>query len=309
MFEQESTADMALRSVSQRQQTPSAASPCAQESRISFLDLPCEVRLQIYHLVHLSSPVQQPQLAPWYPNPSLTTHGAHLIVLDDEAHEDASRRGLSHQRPFCRIPTALLQTCQQVHAEACTIPFHTNGFAFDSLFSSGLASALAFTRGRRPWQRDSMRFVRLEVSAREVLMKTARAGTRFADWVQVCEYWSCGLRELRLVVRTEGEGATYEARGAGQGRVGEEVDEDEKLGDAWALVDGETEWIRQGLGRLAALRRLEVELADVRWTRGDKVRWRGRLRASLLSCTARGRTDVEVVCVERRGERRWECMW
>lgn len=279
---------------------PSVAFTGAQERRLSFLDLPCEVRLQIYHLVHLSSPVQQPQLAPWYPNPSLTTQSARLIVPDDEDHKDPPRRGLSEQRPFCRIPTALLQTCQQVHGEACTIPFHANGFAFDSLFSSGLSSALAFTRGRRPWQRGSMRFVRLEVSAREVMMTTAGAGTRFADWVRVCEYWSCGLRELRLVVRTAGEGGINQARGAGRGRVEEEVDEDEKLGDAWALVDGETEWIRQGLGRLAALRRLEVELADVRWTREDKVRWRGRLRASLLSCTASGRTDVEVVCVERR---------
>lgn len=287
---------MALRLVSESKQPPSAASSRAQESSLSFLDLPCEIRLHIYSLVHLSSPVQQPQLAPWCPNPSLAPHSVALIIPDDEDGASSPRRRASPQRPFCRIPTALLQTCQQVHAEACTIPFHANGFAFDSLFSSGLSSALAFTRGRRPWQRDAMRFVRLEVAAREVM------AARLADWARVCEYWSGGLWDLRLVVRTEEaeEEAIYEARGAGQGRVGEEGDE--KLGDAWALVDGETEWIRQGLGRLATLRRLEVELADVGWTREDKARWRGRLRAALLSCAGKARTDVEVVCVERTGK-------
>lgn len=311
-----------------------------EKSSISFLDLPCEIRLQIYHLVHLSSPVQGAQLAPWYPIPTCRTYIVQAVLPvpkqeEEEEEEDRLNSGidtgddvdgeptdhpqrlpaqpcalLSAHRPLCYIPTALLQTCRQVHAEACTIPFHENEFVFVNWFSSGLSSALAFTRGRgaAAWQQAAMRFVRLEVFARDVseavvVFAAAGAtgaasssssssrtactnGTRFADWVQLCGLWS-GVRGLRLVVWMEGGGA-YQVWGAGKGNG---------VGDPWELVRTRTEWIRQGLGALKELRQLEVELADVKWTGEEKVKWCEMLREALVSCNAR--TDVNVVCVAK----------
>lgn len=278
---------MALHPVSQNEPRPSTGSLGEQKSSVSLLDLPCEVRLQIYHWVHLSSPVRQPQLTPWHPNPNPTSHATRAVVPNDHDGGPTTTR----RRPFCRIPTALLQTCRQVHAEARAIPFQANGFVFVNLLSTGLSSALAFTRGRQPWQRAEMRFARLEVSARDVM---APGGSRFADWVQLCRFWSSGLRGLRLVVRTE-EAGTYWEWDAGQER---RRDGSKELRGLWEMVEGRTgtDWIRQGLGRLCGLRELEVELADVKWTGEDKVKWCVRLREMLVSST--GRMETNVVSVE-----------
>lgn len=295
---------MALCPVSQNEPYPSKASVARQKSSVSFLDLPCEVRLQIYHWVHLTSPVRQPQLAPWYPNPNPTSND------DDDEDDDGLARTTTTKtrRPFCRIPTALLQTCRQVHAEARVIPFRANEFVFADLFSTGLSSALAFTRGRRPWQRAEMRFARLEVSARDVVPAAAPAAdwTRLADWVQLCGFWSSGLRGLGLVVRTEGRGGRGGRERERRLLVVDGDDVEEESTSLWEMVEVKkgtstsmsmsTDWIRLGLGRLCGLRELSVQLADVEWTREDKVKWCERLREMLVSCT--GRTEMNVVCVD-----------
>lgn len=315
----------------------STASHGEEKSSISFLDLPCEIRLQIYHLVHLSSPVQGPQLAPWYQIPTCRTHTVQAVLLVPEEEEEEERETsleggtdtgddendepeptdhpqrlpsqpralLSPHRPLCYMPTAVLQTCRHIHAETRMIPFHENEFVFINWFSSGLSSALAFMRGRQAWQRGAMRFVRLEVFASDVseqvvdpatataatapvLAPTARTmwadRTRFTDWVQLCGFWS-GLKGLRLAVWMEGGGA-YQAWGAGKRN---------EVRDPWELVSTRTEWIRQGLAALKELRQLEVELADVKWTAGEKVKWCEMLREALVSC--HGRPEVTVVCV------------
>lgn len=285
-----------------------------KNSPVSLLDLPCEIRLQVYHLVHISSPVKQPQLAPWYPIPTCKTHIVQAVTLSQQ-DDDADDYGAASQyrdlgasthahttkllpphRPFCRIPTALLQTCRQVCAEARAIPFHANEFVFINWFSSGLASALAFARARRAWQREALRWVRLEVFARDV---AGRGAAKFEDWCRLCgEFWGHGLRGLRLTVWMKG-GRAYQAWETGTGRTGSESEMGS--GEGWKLVEERRGWITQGLGKMVGLRQLEVELADVNWTGGEKVAWCGRLLEVLRA--SNGGREVNVVCVEKKPDR------
>ncbi|KAF3764530.1 hypothetical protein M406DRAFT_242047, partial [Cryphonectria parasitica EP155] len=253
--------------------------------------LPIEIRLQIYHWVHLSSPVQHRQLAPWYPIPTCRSHVAQPIVprADDSGDDKEKKRKkktttrttrmtaaetsttlLAPDRPFARMPTALLRTCRQANEEARGIPFRENEFVFINWFSSGLASALGFTRARWPWQRQEMRFVRLEVFARDV---TGAAGpVRARDWAELCGMWT-GLRGLRLTDYDGGSGRRRRRKDTG----GEK--------NPWELVGEEgrrTEWAKKALGRLKELRQLEVEMADVGWPAGEKVRWCEKLRQTVV---------------------------
>jgi len=202
-----------------------AAAPIIKEqkekSRLSFFDLPLEIRLQIYNWVHMASPVRQAPLAPWYPTP---THSAYFLqavmpgfevgastgppstphVVRKTGASAANRdlpghpRLLSPFRPMSRVPTAFLRTCRRLYEEARAVPFHENEFVFVNWFSSGLSTGRAFTRGLRPWQRESIRYVRMEVQGIDL------AGDRAQDWKETCEFWAEGLRGLRLKIAVDG---------------------------------------------------------------------------------------------------------
>lgn len=286
--------------LAESESAPSTSTPEQKKESIGLLDLPYEIRLHIYHLVHVSSPAHHPQLAPWYPIPTCRTYIAQAVVLEGGANiaeanitecktpeqhvqiRPRTTRLLSPHRSLCHIPTAFLQCCQQIYHETRCIPFQENEFVFINWFSSGLSSALSFTRGRKPWQREEMRFVRLEVFAKDIATET-----RFTDWVELCGFWA-GLRGLRLLVRMDGEGA-YQALG--------QYPKKGKLGDLWELVGEKTEWISQGLGLLGGLRQLEIELTDVKWTDQEKVRWCGRVQEVLVSSKE---FEIDVTCVKKK---------
>ncbi|KAK2011388.1 hypothetical protein LZ32DRAFT_498671, partial [Colletotrichum eremochloae] len=284
------------------------------EGNCSFLDLPLEIRLQIYGWVHVMHPVEQGQLAPWYPNPIATAYFHKLVKpqvrAEDRAgtemapeHQSADQNDrtdrwceeilLSPRRPLCGIPSSLMCTSKQVYNECRTLPLHTNEFVFVNWFSSGLWAARAFTRGLNPWQRDEMRFVRLEMLGRDF------TGPELKEWVELCDHWASGLRGLRLKVLVGG--------GLFEPTVTFAALDGNAEAQALGLVPGTAtrrepvpEWIEEGLKRMRALRRLEVELTVLDWGDDEKIAWCVELGRILNDERLEtGRERVVVRCVER----------
>lgn len=309
--------------------TPDTRLYKTDESKLSFLDLPYEIRLRIYHLIHFSSPVLRQQLAPWSCIPTCRTYIVQAIhsTADDADESETSHHDeatapsrpakqqqqqqhfpndkvLSPHRPLCHIPTSFAQTSRQVYAEARIVPWHENEFVFVNWFTPGLSSALAFVQGRQAWQRAEMRFLRLEVFAQDLLNVVSEeesAKKVLADpWVQLCGYLS-GIRGLRLMIFVEG-GVSYSNQTvnhaeANRSLTGYASEKERGMGYMRKLTCDRHEWISEGLVRLRSLRQLEVELVDVKWTPNKKIEWCARLRALLRA--ARGGNDVKIICVER----------
>ncbi|KAK0630025.1 hypothetical protein B0T17DRAFT_207995 [Bombardia bombarda] len=309
----------------------------------SFLHLPPEIRMQIYELINLQSPMRQRQLCAWYPNPAYKAHYLRAVVSpgsspvavigsgkesphdqesastsesDSESykggkplfkvaswsehhhqqHQEPRRhRLLSPHRPIGCIPHAMLRTCRQVYLEARCIPFRENEFVFLTWFSSGLSTARAFVGSMCRWQQESMRYARLEVPAREVFCAGcvgSGSGSRQqkleADWGELCEYWSVGLRGLRLKIDLGQEDA-YSSPSSSSSSSSSPFWICEQCG-----------WVDGGLRKLRALRSLEVELKGSRplLTVDWKLGWCEDLRAQIND----GKTEdefVSVVCVEK----------
>ncbi|KAK3382980.1 hypothetical protein B0T24DRAFT_519066 [Lasiosphaeria ovina] len=320
---------------------PTAATPAAavgerRRAAPGFLELPLEIRLQIYGWVHLQHPMRPAELM-GYPSPNYSAYFVETIVpgvlatrVEDEptkmhrTTEDVAttpppphpprqqHRLLSPHRPLCYVPTAVLQTCRQVYAEARATPFHGNEFIFSTWFSSGLAAASAFVHKtlRSGWQRQALRFARLELHVKDL----CTAGPRLRDWEALCETLSPGLRGLRLKIDLDDRTllsavsvgrppARVWARpsmhddsvsddgddsGGGRGTV---------FSPAWSREP--FRWVDAGLAALAALRFLEVELAGMPGlSNDDKSAWCESL-AERLNRGRDPRATVSVVCVER----------
>ncbi|KAK2042497.1 hypothetical protein LZ31DRAFT_567171 [Colletotrichum somersetense] len=285
-----------------------------------FLHLPLEIRLQIYGWVHDMHPVEHAQLAPWYPNPISSAYLHRLVKpqggaedragiekapghhsADEDERSDSWQGGilLSPRRPLCGIPSSLMCTSKQVYNECRALPLHTNEFVFVNWFSSGLCAARAFTRGLEPWQRDEMRFARLEMLGRNF------TGPTLKEWIELCGHWASGLRGLRLKVLVGGgplePTTTFAAlNGNAEARA---------LGLATgiaALREPAPEWIEEGLKQMRALTRLEIELTVLDWDNDEKIAWCAEL-GRILNDGRReaGRERVVVRCVERLVEERW----
>lgn len=278
--------------------------------KLTFLDLPLEIRLEIYSHVHLAHPMQQAELCPWYPTPK---HSAYFLAPimtpifwregnDDTPHSTTSLtdgrrpfqkppRLLSPHRPQSYLPSALFRVSRQVYAEARCLPFHDNEFVFVTWFSSGLSAARAFVRGLRPWQRGAMRHARIEMQIRDL-----GDGARLAVWEELCGYWSEGLRGLRLKVELEDLGVKF---GKAQ--------EPEQEGAWWPLEKafaprtwtGEPyRWV-EGLKALKELSAVEIELVGGKgMPERDGVEWCAAVERMLNA----GRDgQVRVVCVGKVG--------
>ncbi|KAK1972273.1 hypothetical protein LY78DRAFT_676264 [Colletotrichum sublineola] len=181
-------------------------------------------------------------------------------------------------------------TSKQVYNECRTLPLHTNEFVFVNWFSSGLWAARAFTRGLNPWQRDEMRFVRLEMLGRD--------------------FTGPELKELKVLV----------GGGLSEPTVTFAALDGNAEAQALGLVPGTAtrrepvpEWIEEGLKRMRALRRLEVELTVLDWGDDEKIAWCVELGRILNDERLEtGRERVVVRCVERlmdeRGPKRQVCL-
>lgn len=289
----------------------------------AFLDLPFEIRLQIYGWVHAMHPIQHAQLAPWYPTPTYSAYYLKPVEAEkgsrregkSNRHKDHERQEtltttnagasateddeeplLSPHRPLCGLPSALLRTSRQVYRECRTIPFQTNEFVFVNWFSSGLWAARAFTRGLGAWQRGDMRFTRLEMLGRDF------TGPALREWVELCACWAGGMRGLRLKILIGGGIFEPTATFAALNNNAEA-----QAIDIWRFPEQSPEWIEEGLRKMGRLRRLEVELSVLDWDDGQKIEWCASLERILNEGREKARC-VRVRCVERlmedRGPRR-----
>jgi len=119
---------------------------------------------------------------------------------------------LPASRPCSRLPTALLLSSRTIYHESRTLPYSTNEFVFPSWFTSGLCSATNFftTNLVTDWQRDSVRWVRIEVLSKDLgavsvasfeeggSVQTPLSST--SGWVQLCQSMTRGVRGLRVKI-------------------------------------------------------------------------------------------------------------
>ncbi|KAI2604474.1 uncharacterized protein GGS25DRAFT_534878 [Hypoxylon fragiforme] len=293
-----------------------------------FMDLPFEIRQQVYRWLHLMTPIRLTQFAPWYPNPISRAYHVRAVTLGEGGSGSAASSTtatrpaaaaprptptptspllLSHSRPHCCLPTALLTTSKQIYLESRHLPFLANEFVFVNWFASGLWAARCFLRGLCAWQMQAMRYARLELLSRDLCGRYAEE-----EWRGLCEGWAGGLRGLRLKVLCSGSGS---GGGGGGGRGGSPV-----LGQgvSWVVAGSPQrgaptvqirdergraeEWVENGLKKLRRLRWLEVELAVADWDDGMKVDWCRSLEEAVNEGRGRGGEGGEVVrvsCVER----------
>lgn len=260
----------------------------AQERKLTLLSLPLEIRLHIYHWLHLMSPVRHAQLAPWYPTP---VHCQYILrpldhilrPLDHEAEPDGEAKGLlSPYRPLSGLPTSLLRANSQIYHEARLIPFSQNEFVFVNWFASGLWAARAFTRALAPWQRGALRYVRLEVLARDVVV----GGAGREEWRALCGEWASGVRGLRMKMVLGSSTATVSGPSVG--------------GGMGPRSEAARRWVGEGLGLMRKLERVEMEVVSRGMSDEAKMLWCEKLERELREG---GLKWAVVVCAEKVHER------
>jgi hypothetical protein len=211
--------------------------------------------------------------------------------LDSNASATLSTpRLLPASRPLSCVPSTLLRTCRQVYEEAKGMPFSNNEFVFLNWFSSGLSVAHAFSRGLQPWQRDEIRWVRLEAQCEDF-----RSDDQLAKWVELCGMWSRSLRGLRLKVAVTDSSfaSSLRVRTAGTSPSGER-----RTAPDAQMAEKLSFWVKEALTKLASLEQLEVELSENRMSNEQKLEWCEDLDRALNQHRERGAT-VSIICVER----------
>ncbi|KAJ3534249.1 hypothetical protein NM208_g7615 [Fusarium decemcellulare] len=242
----------------------------------AFLNLPLEIRLAIYRWVHLDHQVQDAQLDDAYPNPTWKEFCTKTICmkfdLDNAVHDDdgltapsvelkQSRQLACRRRPVCRIPSSLLVTSKQIYLESRTISFLENEFVFVDWFSPGLSAALAFAKNLRSWQREILRYMRLDI----LILQLQNGGT--GTWNEFCQLFSDGLQALRLRVRKTTRPRTYQATGENKPRSNMAWEKDN------LILKYPPESFVAAFKGFRALEDLEIELSDESWGLIAKGRW------------------------------------
>lgn len=267
-----------------------------------LMALPFELRLQVYHWVHLSQPIVPGRITPWYPTPIYSPYVSRR-VRGRSTTEDGNRDTpgvppagkprqhepglLSSSRPCGGIPTALLRANRQLYHEMREIPFAANEFEFVNWFASGLWAARSFVRPLQPWQQDAMRYVRLDILAKDL------SGAYAAEWMELCGLWAKGLQGLRLRI-------------AGCGPFGAWVSDELPQGEAAAAMKTTEggrglprQWLEAGLDQLAVLRHLEVELAIPEWDSEGKLAWCHGLEEAIGGKRSETQPHLKITCVEK----------
>lgn len=267
---------------------------------LNLLNLPLEIRLQIYHWLLLLHPLKHAKLAPWYPTPTYSAYYVGLVKpysppgeeekekTPESARDVYKPKLLCPDRPICGLPTALLRANRQIYGEAREIPFVENEFVFVNWFSSGLWAARAFTRPLAQWQKDATRYVRVELLARDF------TGAGLKEWVALCEAWAPSLRGLRLKILIGG--------GIVEPAVSFAELKDTAEGEAMNLFcdpEPRPAWIREGLEKLQSVETIEVELASLDWDANKKLQWCASLESMLAADERCREKKVRVACVAK----------
>ncbi|KAI0880056.1 uncharacterized protein GGS22DRAFT_100501 [Annulohypoxylon maeteangense] len=269
-----------------------------------FMDLPLEIRQQIYHWIHLMNPVRLTQFAPWYPIPVNRGYFVQAITAPP-SNADTTKTPeedpgpvatgtaplLSPWRPYSCMPSSMLRVSKQIYYESRELPFRNNEFVFVNWFASGLWAARSFVKGLQSWQMQTMHYARLELLSRDL------AGRHVDEWKELCGAWSKGLRGLRLKILSSGGG------GVAGGGVSWVVAGSPQRGAPTAGVRDEEgkieEWVENGLKQLKKLRCLEVELSAADWDENIKLEWCRSLEEALNESKTETEQYVRVCSVER----------
>ncbi|KAE9367231.1 hypothetical protein N431DRAFT_350719 [Stipitochalara longipes BDJ] len=300
---------------------PSLHLPTKPASTSPFLTIPLELRLQIYtHVLH-SHPIHHAHLAPLDPSPfaGLNTSEFHSTQLAPTLNSERSRASeirtlITHLAPTAqtaqdlaalyplskptsltsssrervqgKIPTALLLSCRQVFEEAKMVPWESNTFAFINWFWSGVYASRQFTRSLRPWQSDGIRYVGVEVLARDLRVDgmarigggiggASVRGREMGEWWELCGLWR-GVWGLRLGVKgAVGEKKIEDGKAGWNGELGPLKDEQER-----GVLDVSAEWVADGLLKMKSLRWVEIEIEDEDVSQEAKIAFCGELEAA-----------------------------
>jgi len=244
--------------------------PFTHASKCPLLNLPLEIRSQIYK---------------------------HALVLNASHRSQPARQ----QQPK---PLSLLQTCRQIHDEACLVPFQVNDISVPAEWGSNTSSTSQLLGALEPWQLATVRGIEiqlmgavLEAHAVANILCTLRASASDdhqgekdggSDKEVMMPPYRSGLRELRLIIM-ERQVLPPMA--------------DSAVGLAYCLDMATTPWLQKGLMHLPALRRfsLRIELSDASSVEAaERERVRTMLR-NLLPCVTHldvefyvcGRLDIE----------------
>ncbi|KAI1077316.1 hypothetical protein F5B20DRAFT_592890 [Whalleya microplaca] len=297
-------------------ETDLATANSPSEGTFPFMDLPLEIRLQVYRWLYLMNPIKLFHVGPWYPAPIQSVYPLRAVtadmgieppshaasIMESKTRTPGTTTGtskhlspakpaplLSPYRPCCAIPAALLRANKQVYHECRRIPFHDNEFVFMSWFTSGLWAAHSLLKGLEGWQVGNMRYVRLELLSRDLSSLYA------SEWRELCAGWALGLRGLRLKIMSGGAYGNLVV--AGEART---VARTVGVRDAEGAPAG---WVENGLGLLRQLRWLEVELLFSGWDDAMKVEWCRCLEGTLNEARADAEARVRVTCVEKEAKR------
>lgn len=248
----------------------------APTSYFRLLDLPAEIRLEIYQWVAIGHVISPPTPVPWTPIPPHTPTRYQTAILTPSANGtchllscscakraavpcSTDKRRLCAARATHFMPSALLCASQQVYSEARLAGFVLSEFSFENALSSGVCAGAAFVAALPEWQQRALRYARVDMAARD--------GARLRDMGARCSgLW--GLR-LRIVV-------------AGR----EEVD---------------THGLVAALRRMEGLRAVEVEVVGEEWCGRRKMQWVLDVETQLGEGRGRGRR-VSLLCVEKVAE-------
>jgi hypothetical protein len=224
--------------------------------------------------------------------------------------------GNQRERVQGKIPTALLVSCKQVFEEARLVPWESNTFTFINWFWSGVYASRQFTRGLRSWQSEAMRWVGVEVLARDLKVDSmgklgGGAGNGNGglekgkgEWWELCEMWR-GVWGVRLGIK----GGVGEKREEVDGSVGWNgelggVNKSKvKEGKEKGILDVRKEWVVDGLLHMRNLRWIELEIEDEDVEREVKLQFCAELEEAFNS-QPKGKDEgrnanVKVIFVER----------
>ncbi|KAK4229097.1 hypothetical protein QBC38DRAFT_473138 [Podospora fimiseda] len=267
---------------------PRASAQATAGPKPSLLSLPLELRLEIYKALLWNCPLPPaPDLAPGYPTPRPRTcvhsplDGSSPAVL------------MPAYRPLGCIPTSFLLSCRQIYHESRAIPFQQNEFVFQEFFTSGLVPADVLVRRLEPWQREELRWVRIEVPGGSWGLGDNLAkwwtygseGSGSGTWKTLCERLK-GVRGLRVRVNLKGSKKTI----GGISESGENERSNEVEQADWG-------WVDDGMKRMKELRWLEIEVANGGGEDEKKIEYCRNVESKLNKGKLVGERKVRVVAV------------
>ncbi|KAK8856522.1 hypothetical protein PGQ11_012434 [Apiospora arundinis] len=296
-----------------------------------FLDLPIEVRLQVYKWVHLQHPLLNKQPKPHDSsayvckrviatvNIGLSEEGPGPLMLEaadggsinnsaSNKNKESARAAaapmplLSPYRHCAAIPTALLRANRQIYTEARAIALEESEFNFTYLTANpGIYTAHVATLCLlpQPWQRNVMRYVRLEVTAWDLVNVSK------VMWTRLCGLWAVSLRGLRIKIQSSDSPFNIwrPSIQAGQNSDGGDIHNTPIKGISYHARKTEEVPLHimlAGLRLLKALQQLEIELNLLTWDAADKITWCRKLGEALNEDRGKDSRPVDVICVEKK---------